>query len=93
MLFDQRVDDLLTVGEKAVQRGRGDVGALGDGPGGDGVNAAFLEEDGRGAEDPLDGLAAAGLNRLPASAAGPGRAGPGAGRFRGLGGLDCGCHG
>ena len=60
MLFDQRVEDLLTVGEEAVERGRGDAGALGDGTGGDGVDAALLDEGGRGVEDPLDGLAAAG---------------------------------
>ena len=74
MLFDQRVEDLLTVGEEAVQRGRGDAGALGDGTRGDGFDAAFLDEGGRGGEDPLDGLAAPGLDRLPASR--PGSAGP-----------------
>ena len=72
MLFDQRVEDLLTVGEKAVERGRGDAGVPGDGPGGDGVDAALLDQDGRGVQDPLHGLAAAGLDRLPAAATGLG---------------------
>ena len=88
MLFDQRVEDLLAVGEEAVERGRGDAGALGDGAGGDGVDAALLDEDARGVEDPLDGLAAAGLDRLPAATTGLGRVRPGAGRFRGLWAID-----
>ena len=67
MLFDQRVEDLLTVGEEAVERGRGDAGVPGDGPGGDGVDATLLDQDGRGVQDPLHGLAAAGLDRLPAA--------------------------
>jgi hypothetical protein len=78
VLFDQRVEDLLTVGEEAVERGRGNAGAPGDGSRGDGVDAALFDEGGRGAEDPLDGLAAADLDRLPA-AAGLGRVGPAGG--------------
>ena len=83
MQFDQRVEDLLTVGEEAVERGCGDAGALGDGAGGDGVDAALVDEDGRGIEDPLDGLAAAGLDRLAATTE-LGRVRAGAGRLRGL---------
>ena len=83
MLFDQRIEDLLAVGEEAVQRGRGDAGALGDGTGGDGLDAALLQEDGRGVEDPPDGLAAAGLDRLR----GGGRARPGLARRRAVRGL------
>ena len=84
MLFDQRVEDLLTVGEEAVQRGRGDAGALGDGTRGDGFDAAFLDEGGRGGEDPLDGLAAPGLDRLSTSSTRLGRAQPDTRRFRGI---------
>ena len=67
MLLDQRIEDLLAVGEEAVQRGRGDAGPLGDGAGGDGLDAVLLQEDCRGVEDPPDGLAAAGLDRLAAA--------------------------
>ena len=67
MQFDQRVEDLLTVGEEAVERGCGDAGALGDAAGGDGVDAALVDQVGRGIEDPLDGLAAAGLDGLAAT--------------------------
>ena len=67
MQFDQRVEDLLTVGEEAVERGCRDAGAVGDAAGGDGVDTALVDEDGRGIEDPLDGLAAAGLDRLAAT--------------------------
>ena len=87
MQFDQRVEDLLTVGEEAVERGCGDAGALGDAAGGDGVDAALVDEDGRGIEDPLDGLAAAGLDRLAATTE-LGQVRAGAGRFCGCWALD-----
>ena len=67
MQFDQRVEDLLTIGEEAVERGCGDAGAVRDAAGGDGVDAALVDEAGRGIKDPLDGLAAAGLDGLAAT--------------------------
>ena len=87
--LDQRVEDLLTVGEEAVERRHVDAGAIGDDAGGHGIDPALVDEARSRVQDALDGFAAACLHRLASPRPiGPGRVCRRAGRFRGLWGID-----
>ena len=63
--FHQFVEDGVAVGEEPVQRGVGHAGAVGDGAGGDGVDAVFVGDRRRGVEDAFHRLPAAGLHGCP----------------------------
>ena len=71
-VLEQGVEDLVTVGEEAVQRGDGHPGAFGDGPGGRRVHTLGADDLLGGIEDLPDGAPAALLGGLPAGPGGRG---------------------